>query len=412
MKRYFYLLAFCFCMMMSLSGQEEIVVTQGEKPQPIRLTGQDAAFVAGNNDFALKFFKTVNDEDESGESFIYSPMGITFVLCMVNAAAEGATQQELEQVLGFNGADKQAVNEYCKTLIEKLPQVDKPVQLQIANAVFLNDKYKLKKQYQEDIIQYYNALAESADFTSKKTADRINDWCNDKTEGMIPEIIKSIDSSMVTYLLNAIFFKAEWLYDFDEALTKERDFKTADGKIKLPMMFQSSNSFKYIHDTIFAAIDLPYENGLWSMTVMLPDEGKTTDDVINYLAENGLDFFRKSRKCEAFLYLPRFETKSSTKNLIGTLRKLGLNHIFENTAKIPNMCDKNLYVDFMLQKARVEVNEKGTKAAAVTVVGLHETTSARVQPKAVEFRADRPFVYVIREASSGVILFVGKFTGK
>ncbi|MBR5029461.1 MAG: serpin family protein [Bacteroidales bacterium] len=380
------------------------------EPYEIRLSEQQQTFVNDNNAFTLKFLKTVNDEDKSGKSFIYSPLSITYVLSMVNAAAEGNTQRELEQTLGFREGGIKAVNEFCKTLIDSLPLVDKKVQLHIANAIFVNKNNKLQSQFQKDMQKYFDAKAESLDFTSKKSLERINGWCNKKTKGMIPSIIDELNPDAVSYLLNAIYFKANWTNEFEEYATKTEAFTTAGGKVDMPLMHQIEK-FRYMKNSTFAAVDLPYGNKQWSMTVLLPEEGKTTDDVINYLANDGMSFLSDFRGRRVDLKLPRFETESATEDLIRTLKKLGINRVFGSGSEIPNMCDANVFISMMLQKARIKVNETGSEAAAVTVAVM-EKMSAPVRPLPPEiFHADRPFVYMIREASTGVILFVGKFTG-
>ena len=397
-------------------GEAKQVVNMLSESEPIQLTQEQQVFANDNNGFTLNFLKTVNEADKSGKSFIYSPLSITYVLGMVNDAAIGQTEQELEQVLGFHQGGIQAVNDYCKKLIDGLPKVDNKVTLNIANALFVNkNRATLKAQYQQDMKQYYDAQAENLDFNSPSTLSTINGWCNDHTNGMIPNILDEIDPATVTYLLNAIYFKADWASKFDQKNTKEETFTTENGKTKLPLMHQKV-LIKYLKNDIYAAVEMPYGNGYWDMTIMLPEEGKTTDDIINYLAKIGLSEY--SYPHEVDLKLPRFETASDTNTLdiglIGLLQKMGINHVFDSYfAEIPNMCENgNVYISMMRQKAKIKVNEEGSEAAAVTIAGVKFTSSIEPEeyPKAT-FHANRPFVYVIREASSGVILFVGKFTG-
>ena len=380
------------------------------EPADIHLSDRQQSFVAGNNAFTLKFLKTVNDEDNTGHSFVYSPLSITYALSMVNAAAQGATERELEQTLGFGQGGIQEVNQFCKTLIDSLPMVDRKVQLSIANSIFVNKDYRLLKPYQTDMQRYFGALAEGLDFSSKKSLNRINGWCNKKTNGMIPTILDELNPDAVSYLLNAIYFKAEWSNPFEKDFTNNEDFATAHGAKTMPLMQQTRN-YNYLKNSIFAAVDLPYGNHRWSMTVMLPEEGKTTTDVINYLAQNGTSFTDDFRSRRVDLKLPRFETSSATSNLIGTMQKLGLSRVFSGSAEIPNMCNTSVFISMMLQKARIKVDERGSEAAAVTVVML-EKSCAIQRDEPVVFHAKRPFVYLIREASTGVILFVGKFTGE
>ncbi len=382
-------------------------------PEPIEISKQQMdSLIADNNAFTLKFLKTVNTEDQSGKSFIYSPLSITYVLSMVNDAAEGTTEQELEQVLGFRQGGIQAANGFCKTLIDSLPKIDTSVQLNIANSIFVNKNYKLKATFKRDLRYYYDALAESHDFASPKTLQRINGWCDEKTNGMIPNILNNLNPDAMSYLLNAIYFKAGWSEPFEESSTKEQKFATANGPVTIPLMHQTY-AYKYMKNNTFAAVDIPYGNEQWSMTVLLPHKGKTPDNVIEFLAKNGMSFAKSLEWNTVDLKLPRFETESTTEDLIGTLKNMGINRVFCNGAEMPNMCDKSVYISNMLQKARIKVDESGSEAAAVTVVEFAELSVGVEEPEPpIIFHANRPFVYMIRETSTGVILFVGKFTGK
>ncbi len=408
--------------MPDINDKEELV-DLASQPVRMELTDEQKVFATDNNGFTLNFLKAVNDADRRGKGFIYSPLSITYVLGMVNDAAVGTTREELEKTLGFRAGDIEAVNNYCKNLIYNLPKVDERVQLNIANAIFVNKKYTLKEQFQKDMQDYYDAKAEALDFGSQAALSRINGWCNEKTKSMIPKILDDVNKDAVSYLLNAIYFKADWATKFKKENTKTETFTTDDGTVELPLMHQSV-LIRYLKNDTFSAVNIPYGNGMWSMAVMLPEEGKTTDDIINLLAadgwsaERGEGLMSKASTYEVDLKLPRFETNSDTDELEGSLTKIldGMGiHLAFNAylSQIPNMCeDNNLYIQMMRQKAVIKVNEEGSEAAAVTVAGMMKTTAVEPQHPRAVFHANRPFVYVIREASSGVILFAGKFTGK
>ena len=351
------------------SDETKRVVNMMSNAEPVMLTAAQKQFAADNNTFTLKFLKTVNEADQSGKSFIYSPLSITYVLGMVNDAAEGVTEKELEETLGFHEGGIQAVNEYCKTLIEGLPKVDNTVTLNMANAVFVNqDTATLKAQYEQDMEAYTAAAAQ-------------------------------------------LYFNANWASKFDEKNTRKETFTTENGSTQVPLMHQNV-LINYFKNDTFAAIEMPYGNGFWKMTVMLPEEGRTTDDVISELAQRGLA--KAYSTYEVDLKLPRFETMSDTDDkLIGLLKKMGIRQAFDSQfAQIPNMCEQgNVYISMMRQKAAIKVNEEGSEAAAVTIAGVDFTTAVPVEIPKASFHANRPFVYLITEASSGVILFVGKFTG-
>lgn len=398
-------------------------VNMYQEVKPVQLTAEQTVFANDNNAFTLNFFQSLNGKTKN-QSIVCSPLSITYVLSMVNDAATGTTEQELEQTLGFHAGGIQAVNNYCKNLIDNLPHVDEKVQLNIANAIFVNDKYQLKKQFQQDMANYYDAKAEALDFSSPSTLDRINGWCDEKTRGMIPTILERVDPRTVSYLLNAIYFKAEWASMFEKNETREEVFTTPDRETRVPLMHQNVY-MNYLRNDQYAAVSIPYVNGQWMMTVMLPEDGKTTDDVISSLAASGwsTDFLknplREARRYAVDLKLPRFETAFDTDDaggLIELLKGMGIRRAFDgNSAEIPNMCENgDLYISMMKQKAKIKVNEEGSEAAAVTIAGVNCTSAGgdTQEPPKATFHANRPFVYIIHEQSSGVILFVGKFMGK
>ena len=398
-------------------------VNMYQEVKPVQLTAEQTVFANDNNGFTLNFFQSLNGKTKN-QSVICSPLSITYVLSMVNDGATGTTEQELEQTLGFHKGGIQAVNDYCKNLIDNLPHVDEKVQLDIANAIFVNDKYQLKKQFQQDMANYYDAKAEALDFSSSSTLDRINGWCDEKTRGMIPNILEQVDPRTVSYLLNAIYFKADWASMFEKNETREEVFTTPDGETRVPLMHQNVY-MNYLRNDQYAAVSIPYGNGQWMMTVMLPEDGKTTDDVISSLAASGwsTDFLknplREARRYAVDLKLPRFETAFDTDDaggLIELLMGMGIRRAFDgNSAEIPNMCENgDLYISMMKQKAKIKVNEEGSEAAAVTIAAVNFTSAVAdtQEPPKATFHANRPFVYVIHEQSSGVILFVGKFMGK
>ena len=415
-------IAACSVVLLSCSSAEEEQVGTEKKfvnmvaeRQSVQLTPEQRVFVKDNNKFSMNFLKTVNEGNQSGNSFVFSPLSITYVLGMVNDGSTGTTEKELEETLGFHSGGIKAVNEYCKNLIENLPKADKNVTLDIANAIFLNKRYSLKEQFRQDMKRYYDAQAEALDFGSPETLKHINGWCKEKTNGMIPSIIENVEENMVSYLLNAIYFKADWAAKFDPKNTRNETFTTERGGKEMPMMHQDVY-ISYLKNETFSAVRIPYGNQMWSMTVMLPEEGKTTDDVINLLAQDDWKEFDNSlyQPYEVNLSLPRFETSSSTDDmaggLISLLKKMGIRKVFDKeNMEIVNIANTPLYIGMMRQKAAIKVNEKGSEAAAVTVAGM-ANSAVEEFPKA-DFHANRPFVYVISEASSGVILFVGKFNG-
>jgi serpin B len=331
-------------------------------------------------------------------------------------------------VLGYGQGEKEAVDQYCLSMLEQLPNMDKKTKLTIANALFADKDMPVLDAYKENAVKFYKAEIANLDFSNGASSLKtINDWCSKNTNGMIPKILDEVNPDVVTYLLNAIYFKADWASKFDQKNTKNEDFTTENGSTKLPMMHQNV-LISYLKTNIYSAVIIPYGSGLWNMTVLLPEKGKTTDDVIKEVAESSvlnnrdwcLTGMNTFQGYEVDLKLPRFETNSDTDELkiddglIGLMKKMGIKLAFDpDFAEIPNMCEKGgVYISMMRQKAAIKVNEEGSEAAAVTIAGANYAESIPQEYPKAAFHANRPFVYVIREASSGVILFVGKFTGK
>ena len=307
-------------------------------------------------------------------------------------------------------------------MIDEAPKTDPSVTLEIANTIISNEKrdVQLEEQYSQDMRQYYSAELSSIDFSkSAEAVGKINAWCKDKTHGMIPEILKESELSpdALLVLMNAIYFKATWTEKFDSKDTRNETFTTASGQQQqLPMMHRKARIMSAQND-VYTTIELPYGSGTrWSMTVMLPNDGKTIDDIIQSLnSDTWRQVQRSSRTVIADIKIPRFTTKFET-DLVQPLTAMGAPSMFDpEVAEFPHISTNykhELYVALMKQKAAIEVDEEGTKASAVTIAEMKESAiGPSPEPEKIDFHCDRPFVYVIQEYSSGVVFFVGTFRG-
>lgn len=217
-------------------------------------------------------------------------------------------------------------------------------------------------------------------------------------------------------LLNAICFKASWTHNFDPDETRNINFTKRNGKsVKRKMMHRQLHA-AYGKNNLCKMLRLPYGCDSYSMYVLLPNKGKTIDDVIRNLSAEKLEQQRKRDMSfhEVDILLPRFTTESEI-GLGGVLSAMGMTRAFGSTAEFPNMAQehKDIYVSMMMQKAKIEVEEEGTKAAAVTIATMVEKSAVFIEeePKIVEFHAKRPFVYYIIENSTGTIFFMGTYCG-
>lgn len=390
------------------TGPDSMVIDMLPKTQYIELTQEQKALVAKSNDFSFNLYRAIHATDNQ-KSNITSPLSVAYVLGMLNDGANGNTAKEISQVLGF-GATKQTINEYCKALIDQAPMADPSVILQIANIVAANQDVTLEKDFKNDMQNYYSAEVASLDFSKQSSVDYLNTWCKEKSGGMIPSIIDALSPENLLVLMNAVYFKATWTEKFDEKKTQEEVFTKADGStIKLPMMHRKAQ-IRYCTNEVYTGIWLPFGSGdRWSMKVLLPEEGKTIDDIVKSLTG---DSWENNYWQHAIvdIKMPRFSTKSDIM-LNDMVSKLGVPSIFDPQKADFSLISKNqkqFYVSQMKQKAAIEVNEEGTKTTAVTVAMMEGSNIINGKG---EFHANRPFMYVIQEWSSGAIFFIGTFQG-
>lgn len=394
--------------------KDDWVVYMMPQAKTMQLTAPQKSLVENNNDFSFHLFRTVNQINGTKKSCILSPISVTYMLGMINDAATDQTQEEITNTLGLSGKTAREINELCQTLMTQAPELDGQVTLKTANAIYTNRGYTLKSDFSKDMAAYYKANAKTLDFSLPDAAKEMNGWTNKQTNGMIPEIVDTLNPHAVTYLLNAVYFQAKWTKQFDAKKTQREDFTNANGaKVKVEMMHNKAEALYAYNDT-YSTLWLPYgSDTAWNMMVLLPREGKTVDDVMATLTTaNWKETLNNAQRTELDINMPKFTTNNTTE-LNELLKAMGIQRAFNrNYAQIPNMCEKvNLFISKMLQKARIEVDEEGSKATAVNVTGTMETTALPMMLEKGEFHADRPFVYLISENNSNAIFFVGTYMG-
>ena len=380
-------------------------------PETRALTQEE--FVETGNDFGFKLLRDVAAVN-NGNGFVLSPLSVTYALGMLNEGARGETRQEIMKVLGFEGVPASTINELCRDIMKKAPLLDESVELNLANGVFLNEPLKLQEGYRQTLSQYYNAEAHVLNFGEQASLDYINKWCSQKTQGMIPEVLDKL--SGICYLINAIYFKADWTYSFDPELTQEGPFfKTASQHVEVPFM-HSELQTGYTETTEAQVIRMPFGNEAFGMYVLLPKDGKSPTDVLATLSTAKmaeLNAAMQQRNVE--VVLPRFTTRTHTE-LSTILEKMGMQRPFSAAAQLEGIIEdmKNgcLYVSRIFQDAAIEVQEKGAKAAAATVVEIDYEMEPLNESDKVTFIANRPFVYLITEKSTGNIYFAGVYAGE
>jgi len=383
---------------------------QTNQRRDIILTKTEQALSAEANRFAFDLFQQVNSEDRN---YFISPLSASLALSMTANGTGGETAAQMKDVLGFEAFSYEQMNGFFKKISGELKQADQLTELGIANSVWILEGFPVYEKFKDIVRLWYGAQIEELNFFSPTAVQTINNWCSSKTNGKIEEIIDEIPPSMVMYLINALYFKGIWTYSFDKSASYRDVFYGDDGSSPLSDYMIQTETYPYLEHELCQVAELPYGNEAFSMVVMLPKPGVHVDRMIkefmnteqwNFLVSSLENFERKLT-----LSMPKFRFEYE-KDLIPTLQTMGMTIPFmEGMADFSNMSPSGgLYIGLVKQKTYVEVNEEGTEAAAVTVVGVEKSSIEPDDP--LPFYVNRSFVYIIKEKSTGIILFMGKMS--
>ena len=395
-----------------------------------RETDDLKAVAAGNVKFALKLYDQLNNQ--KGNLFL-SPYSISTALAMTYAGARGETETEMAKALEFPsfpdkeggplGRERLHAGFSDLKLGLKEAQKKGAVQLSIANALWPQKNYAFRPEYLNLIERDYDSVGRPLDYANaEKARGIINRWVEQETKDKIKDLIQSgvLDSLTRMVLTNAIYFKGDWLTQFKEKSTREMPFKISPDKtVQTPMMYQKGN-FGHYQDADVQVLEMPYKGDKVSMFVLLPNQGggqpfrrptnspakkKTLTDLEKILSPAKLSgWIGKVRRTKINTWFPKFKMTSEF-SLSQQLQALGMKKAFGDADFSGMDGTKKLYIAAVLHKAFVEVNEEGTEAAAATAVVIR-TRSARRYPS---FRADHPFLFLIRDKATGSILFLGRY---
>jgi serpin B len=281
-------------------------------------------------------------------------------------------------------------------------------ELTVANAMFANKNFEFVKAFMDSNQKYYGAKLETLDFADLSTVNKINNWVKDNTKNKIPSILDKVAPDAILYLVNAVYFKGVWLDEFKKDETQPVDFKLSNGGKKTVEMMNRSEKMSYFAGNNFQAVMLPYKDKRLQMCIFLPDKKSNITAFINSLTPESWSQWREQfRKEEGHLGLPRFKVEYKTE-LSEVLKAAGMPCAFEdNCADFKKMIEQNAMISRVLHKTYLEVNEKGTEAAAATAIEM-SVTSAPMNPKPpFEMICDRPFVVAIQDEKTNAILFLG-----
>jgi serpin B len=371
------------------------------------LTHLEKRLVESDNRFGLKLFREViRAEAGKSKNVFISPLSVSMALGMTLNGAAGGTFEAMQNALELAGLSTEEINQSYKSLMELLVQLDPKVQFEIANSIWYRQGMNFEQTFIDLNKAFFNAAVRDLNFADPQAKDIINAWVNEKTHGRIEKIVDQINPDHVMFLINAIYFKGIWTYRFDPANTQDDRFITVGGSPLPCKMMQVKGDFSYFANESFQAIDLPYGDAGFSMTILLPKVPSHIDALIAELTpEKWADWLSSFSKQTVNLYLPKFAMQYElTMNEV--LTALGMGVAFSDAADFTKMYGPgNLKISRVKHKSFVQVDEEGTEAAAVTSV---EIVVVSVGGGAILMRVDHPFVFAIRENHSQTILFIGK----
>ncbi len=379
------------------------------EPAKIDLTGISEEILEADKAFGFELFRQVYGQSEVNNIMI-SPLSVSYALGMTYNGADSTTLQAFEDVLHFDGLTTEEINESYRDLMDQLVTLDDNVEFSIANSIWYRLGFEVLAEFIATNREYFDAGVQETDFSDPATLELINQWIEDKTNGKIRDMLDYIPADAVMYLINAIYFNAAWKYQFEKEDTYEGDFTLPDGSEHRADFMVVSGDFAYTSNEDFAAVELPYGNSTFSMVVMLPNTGNTVSDLVEKLDAGQWDsWFENPLLRGVRVEMPKF--KYEFKGMLNDpLINLGLGVAFQpgeaDFSGINPEKGRELFISRVIHQTFIDVQEEGTEAAAATIVEISVTSNGGGGGP-IMFRVDRPFLYVIKENSTGAIVFTG-----
>ena len=354
-------------------------------------------------DFSIRFFKECYMD---GTNQLVSPLSAIYALGMTANGADGETLRQMENAFGISS---ETMNRYLYSYISNLSRGEN-YKLGLANSIWVEEGLKnVKNDFLQTNADYYNADIYRLPF-DESAVNTVNSWVNDKTDGMIPAIIDELSPEDVMILINALCFDARWEEPYDERAVRDDVFQREDKSMStVPFMFSTEK--KYIEDEYATGFIKPYAYGKYAFVALLPNEGVSVKDYVSSLnGQKVLEMLNSASNEEVRTKMPKFKAEY-TIPLTDALKRMGITDAFGSSADFTRMASKEdalLYISRVIQKTYIEVDEKGTKAAAVTAVLMGDggTGTAPIQDYKTVY-LDRPFVYMLIDCRSNVPFFIG-----
>lgn len=372
----------------------------------INMLPKTMAIVEADNQLGFEFFQYLYAELPQNENLFISPVSINLALGMARNGANNATLDSIEQVMHLAGMTSQEINETFQSLIHDLSNLDNQVILNIANSIWYDVNLQVESPFIQSNQQYFNAEVTALDFADPYSVGIINNWVAEKTNDKIKSIINNLSPYDRMVLINAIYFKGNWKYQFDENETYDGQFLLEDNSPSDCKFMKMELDAELLSNEYARGIKLPYGNESYEMVVLMPHDGISIQEMMQQLTAANWAQWNSAftLETEVKLHLPRF-TFEYEKTLNEALIDMGMGIAFGDQADFSGISQTEfLYISEVIHKSFVEVNEKGTEAAAVTAI-VFETTS---MPMEKYFIANKAFVFLIQEKQTGAIMFMGK----
>ena len=398
-----------FCLLFFSLG---VTMSRETSAEPIK-PSDNAAIVRGDNQFAVDLYAQL-DREQQGKNLFFSPTSTSVALAMTAAGARGPTQSEMAEVLHLDADLAQAHAHYHQLLAQWNAVGEKRAyQLRVANRLWGQKGFPVLPEFLALTRQQYGAELLLLDFAQAVAASQeINRWVEQQTNGKIKDLIPpgSLNTMTRLVLTNAVYYKGDWVQPFDKQNTREENFTvSAQAKVKVPLMHQQTK-MGYTAEETFQMLELPYAGQGLSMVVLLPKQVGGLPELEKTLTVDKLaSLMSKLHIREVNAFLPKFKLETSF-GLNPTLEAMGMKRALSREADFSGISSAEaLYISAVLHKAYVDVNEEGTEAAAATGVVMMAMSARLPQPIPV-FRADHPFLFLIRDTKAGNILFMGRLT--
>jgi serpin B len=373
----------------------------------------------GANDFAFRLGAELA-EDAAGQNFVFSPYSIWMPLAALVNATKDEYRDSLLAVLGARGVTRNDINRAASRMLYNLTKSQykdshnsNPQPLKIANAVFVDKSVTLRMDFAQAFMDFYRGSSINVDFKAPGAVDAVNNWANENTDGLIKKVVNGFDENTKAAIANAIYFSDRWEHEFNPDGTTEGDFHAPTGDKRVPYMLREDMNHYYYDDDRVQAVSLQFTQG-GGLCVILPQDGAGgVEELYSSMTNDAFAEIRSNTVlAEGKLKLPRFSIDSDVKGLMGSLKALGVPLFVIEENPIAKLINENirLAITSVAQKAVIMVDEKGTTAAAVTVVVAGTDSAPPLPQKRFEMICDRPFMFVLYDQTydgGDQILFTG-----